>query len=144
MLSSSFSLPAAAPFSARRRAICPPPRRLPVVAPSARRRAVCSLPRPPHAGPLPRPCARSTPRPPTQAPARLLAVPGPSAVPSALSARPLPAAVPAAPARSSRRRLAARHRRYKLCVFILFICVFICVFMILCMFICVFILFTMI
>jgi hypothetical protein len=120
------SLPAAAP-------LCPPPRRLHAVAASPRRPLAAAV-RPEHATP---PTLR---RPPACSPRRPLVAPGSSVVPAAPSARPLPAAVPAAPARSSRRRLAAHHRRYKLCVLILFICVFICVFiwvfMNLCMFIC--------
>jgi hypothetical protein len=120
-------VPAAAP-------LCPPPRRLPATAASPRRlpAVAASRRRPLAAAPCRRvPCPLRPPR--------SCVVPS-AAVRRVPSARPLPAVVLAAPARSSHRRLAARHRRYKLGVFILFICVFICVFiwvfMNLCMFIC--------
>jgi hypothetical protein len=115
-------MPAATPVT-RRRAVCPPPRCLPAVL------------APPHAGPLPRSCSRSTPCPLTQAPAHLLAAAatrraGPLGAP-AHSPRPCP---PRPPHPLTRRVAASPHAtvaRYKLYVFILFICMFICMFMIL-------------
>jgi hypothetical protein len=117
-------------FSARVAAtLCPPPRLC------ARHCVVCPPSRPPHAGPLPRPCARSTPRPPhsgARPPARRGGHSSRRA-PRPCPPRRLPAPSPRpCPPHPLARRAAARHRRYKLCVFTLFICVF----MNLCMFIC--------
>jgi hypothetical protein len=121
------SLPAPPRLSARRRDS------LPAAAPSARRRGL----------PTSAPCCGRAPgarrAPHTQAPTRLLAAA--AARRAGLLGRARRAVCPPPPRGRARRTpsLVApppRHRRYKLCVFILFICVFIGVFMNLCMFIC--------